>query len=348
MASSIDELRQELETFITAAAGGPARVTGLRPIAGGASRETWAIEVTIESGPETGAHALVVRRDMATTMNPNALDRVQEFRLLEAAHRAGVIVPRPRWLAEEAAPLYFLMDRVEGDSIGRRVVRERELAAARRVLPEQMARQLALIHQIDPDRENLSFLPRPVAGRPPALDVAVKMRAALVALDVYDPLFETALGWLEANVPPCERLTLLHGDFRVGNLIVGPEGLRAVIDWEFAHIGDPLEDVAWPCVRDWRFGRDDRRVGGVGDLEPYLAAYERASERSVDRAAVRYWEIMGNLKWAVTCLVQAHRHLSGEDPSVELASLGRRSAEMQWELLDLIEREGSTDGPDDE
>jgi aminoglycoside phosphotransferase (APT) family kinase protein len=115
--------------------------------------------------------------------------------------------------------------------------------------------------------------------------------------------------------------------------------LRAVIDWEFAHVGDPLEDVAWPCVRDWRFGRDELRVGGVGDPEPYLAAYEQASGRRVERSAVRYWEIMGNLKWGVTCLVQAQRHLSGEDPSVELASLGRRSAEMQWELLDLIERE---------
>jgi aminoglycoside phosphotransferase (APT) family kinase protein len=341
MAPSIDELRHELETFISASAGGEARVTGLRPIAGGASRETWAVDVTVAAGPEAGEHALVMRRDMATTMNPNALDRAQEFRLLQAAHRAGVLAPRPRWLAAHAAPPFFLMDRVEGESIGRRVVRERELADARRILPEQMARQLALIHQIDPDREDLGLrsVPRPADGLSPALDVAEKMRAALAALDVHDPLFETALRWLEANAPRCERMMLLHGDFRVGNLIVGPEGLRAVIDWEFAHVGDPLEDVAWPCVRDWRFGRDELRVGGVGDLEPYLAAYEQASGRRVERSAVRYWEIMGNLKWAVTCLVQAQRHLSGEDPSVELASLGRRSAEMQWELLDLIERE---------
>lgn len=341
MAASIDELRHELETFISASAGGEARVTGLRPIAGGASRETWAVDVTIAAGPEAGEHALVMRRDMATTMNPNALDRAQEFRLLQAAHRAGVLAPRPRWLAAHAAPPFFLMDRAEGESIGRRVVRERELADARRILPEQMARQLALIHQIDPDREDLGLrsVPRPADGLSPALDVAEKMRAALAALDVHDPLFETALRWLEANAPRCERMLLLHGDFRVGNLIVGPEGLRAVIDWEFAHVGDPLEDVAWPCVRDWRFGRDELRVGGVGDLEPYLAAYEQAGGRRVERSAVRYWEIMGNLKWAVTCLVQAQRHLSGEDPSVELASLGRRSAEMQWELLDLIERE---------
>ena len=341
MAASIDELRRELETFIGASAGGEARVTGLRPIAGGASRETWAVDVTVAAGPEAGEHALVMRRDMQTTMNPNALDRAQEFRLLRAAHRAGVLAPRPRWLAAHAAPPFFLMDRVEGESIGRRVVRERELADARRILPEQMARQLALIHQIDPDREDLGLrsVPRSADGLSPALDIAEKMRAALAALDVHDPLFETALRWLEGNAPPCEQMTLLHGDFRVGNLIVGPEGLRAVIDWEFAHVGDPLEDVAWPCVRDWRFSRDELRVGGVGDLEPYLAAYEQASGRRVERSAVRYWEIMGNLKWAVTCLVQAQRHLSGEDPSVELASLGRRSAEMQWELLDLIERE---------
>jgi aminoglycoside phosphotransferase (APT) family kinase protein len=339
MAPSIDELRQELETFVTAAAGGQTRVTELRPIAGGASRETWAVDVTIAAGPEAGAHALVMRRDMATTMNPHALDRAQEFRLLQAAHRAGVLAPRPRWLAAQATPPFFLMDRVDGESIGRRVVRERELADARRGLSAQMAQQLALIHQIDPEQQGLAFLPRPAAGLTPALDIAGKMSAALVSLNVHDPLFEMALRWLETNAPPCEQMTLLHGDFRVGNLIVGPGGLRAVIDWEFAHVGDRLEDVAWPCVRDWRFGRDELRVGGVGDFEPYVAAYEQASGRRVERSAVRYWEIMGNLKWAVTCLMQAQRHLSGEDPSVELASLGRRSAEMQWELLEMIERE---------
>ena len=151
------------------------------------------------------------------------------------------------------------------------------------------------------------------------------------------PDVEFGLRWLGQRAPSCAELTLIHGDFRIGNLLVGPEGLAAVIDWEFAHVGDPHEDLAWPCVRDWRFGNDALHVGGVGELAPYLAAYESAAGRTIDHNALRWWEIMGNLRWAATCHVQAQRHLSGADPSVELASLGRRAAEMELEFLTLIE-----------
>jgi aminoglycoside phosphotransferase (APT) family kinase protein len=119
--------------------------------------------------------------------------------------------------------------------------------------------------------------------------------------------------------------------------MVGPAGLVGVFDWEFAHVGDPAEDLAWPCVRSWRFGQDHLRLGGVGRPEEFLDAYARAGGRAADAAAVRYWEVLGNFRWAVGCVVQAGRHLSGQAPSVELASLGRRTAEMELELLDLIE-----------
>ena len=229
------DLAARLAAFLAHAAGAPVTITGMRPIAGGASRETWAVDAVI-GGAQT---ALVLRMDLASSMNPDALSRPQEFALLAAAHAAGVLAPRPRWLVQRA--------------------------------------------------------------------------------------------------PRCAQPTLLHGDFRIGNLLVGPAGLGAVIDWEFAHVGDPHEDLAWPCVRDWRFGNDALHVGGVGELAPYLAAYTAASGRAVDRNALRWWEIMGNLRWATTCHIQAHRHLSGADPSVELASLGRRAAEMELEFLTLIE-----------
>jgi aminoglycoside phosphotransferase (APT) family kinase protein len=120
--------------------------------------------------------------------------------------------------------------------------------------------------------------------------------------------------------------------------MVGRSGLVGVFDWEFAHVGDPHEDLAWPCVRSWRFGQDHLRVGGVGDAEAFYTAYERASGTKVDRDAVWFWETVGNLRWAVGCISQANRHLSGQAPSVELASLGRRACEMELELLDLIEQ----------
>jgi len=327
------EFAARLATFLTHAAGAPATITAMHPIAGGASRETWAVDAEIGDVHE----ALVLRMDLASSMNRDALSRPQEFALLAAAHAAGVLAPRPRWLDADGAALgrpFLLMDRVAGESIGPRVVRRPELAAARTRLPTQMAVQLARIHAINPTP--LDFLPRPSADRSPALHAIDQTRRSIDAIELHNPALELGLRWLEQRAQACAQPLLIHGDFRIGNLLVGPEGLNAVIDWEFAHVGDPHEDLAWPCVRDWRFGHDALHVGGVGELAPYLAAYESASGRTVDRNTLCWWEIMGNVRWAATCHVQAHRHLSGADPSVELASLGRRAAEMELEFLTLI------------
>jgi aminoglycoside phosphotransferase (APT) family kinase protein len=135
-----------------------------------------------------------------------------------------------------------------------------------------------------------------------------------------------------------EELVVTHGDWRIGNLVVDEDGLVAVLDWEFAHLADPVEDVAWPLVRAWRFGVDGLRLGGVGDVEPYLDRYNALTGRALTLDDLYVWEVFGNVKWAVGCLTQARRHLNGLDRSVELAVLGRFAAEMEYELLDLIER----------
>jgi aminoglycoside phosphotransferase (APT) family kinase protein len=187
------------------------------------------------------------------------------------------------------------------------------------------------------DATALPFLARPVAGESPA-------RAELARYEhLYDattldphPALELAFRWLGGRPPSPPRLTVVHGDFRVGNVIFGPEGLRAVIDWELAHVGDPSEDIGWLCVRSWRFGAE-RPVGGLSDHEPFLAAYETAGGVRPDAGAVHWWEVFGNLKWAVICILQARTFLDDQRGNVELASLGRRVAEMELELLDLTE-----------
>jgi aminoglycoside phosphotransferase (APT) family kinase protein len=131
-----------------------------------------------------------------------------------------------------------------------------------------------------------------------------------------------------------------HGDFRVGNFVVSERGLEYVLDWEFAHVGDPVEDVAWPLVRSWRFGAVDLRLGGVAQVEPYLARYNALTGRDVSLEELRYWELVGNVKWAIGSVMQSRRHLSGQQRSVELAVLGRLAAEVEYELLDLLERAG--------
>jgi aminoglycoside phosphotransferase (APT) family kinase protein len=330
------DFTERLERFLSDRLGAAVRVTGARQLAGGASRDTWAVDA--EAAGQT--LALVVRRDLGGQIMDEALGREGEFAVLERAHAAGVCVPRPRWLCMDESILgsaFFIMDRLEGESVGRRIVREAALAAARQRLAGQMGEQLARIHALD--LAGLDFLPRPAAGQSPALAAVERTAAQLHALGEAHPVLELAIRWLGPRAPACSELVLVHGDFRVGNLMVGPEGLRGVFDWEFAHVGDPHEDLAWPTVRSWRFGQDALRLGGVAQPEAFFAAYEAAGGRAVDRAAVRYWEVLGNLRWAVGCIAQAHRHLSGQAPSVEFASLGRRTCEMELELLDLIEQE---------
>jgi aminoglycoside phosphotransferase (APT) family kinase protein len=266
--------------------------------------------------------------------------REGEAALIAAATAAGVPVPRVRWTEPDATVAgspFFVMDFVEGETIGRKLLRDAEFAAARDVLPEQIAGALARIHRIDARAPELGFLARAREHRAPAQVELDRYRDILrgIAPEPH-PALELAVRWLGRRIPRPEAPSVVHGDFRMGNLIVGADGLRAVLDWELSHTGDALEDLGWFCVKSWRFGNDDRPAGGLCDRERFIAAYEQARGRPVDRAAVRWWEIFGNLKWGVICIMQAQTFLRGV-PNVELASLGRRTAEMEWELLELIE-----------
>ena len=311
-------------------------VERLRRLAGGASREIWAFDAVLPGG---AVERLVLRRDPPGHHVQSS--RRDEFALLRAAHAAGLAVPRVRWCEEDAALLgspFFLMDFVEGETLARRLLRDAEYAPARTALPAQLAAALVGIHAIDPGLPDLVFLPRPAADATPAAAELARYEQIFRAItpDPH-PALELAFRWLAPEPPAPATLTVVHGDYRIGNVIFGPEGLRAVLDWELAHVGDPMEDVGWLCVRSWRFGADDHPVGGLCAREQFFAAYESAGGAAVDPAAVRWWEVFGNLKWAIICIMQARTFLDGAVRSVELASLGRRVAEMELELLDLTE-----------
>ncbi len=294
-------------------------------MAGGASRETWVLTA--------GGERVVLRRDPPGHLVESS--RRAEGTLLEAAAAAGVPVPRVRWLEEDPAVLggaFLVMDFVPGETIGPRILRDPALADARAALPEQIAAAAARIHAMPP----AVLGPATAADAAPAVAELVRYEGIYrqITPDPH-PALELGLRWLAARAPARVRRTVVHGDFRLGNFIVGPEGLRAVLDWELAHVGDPMEDLGWLCVRAWRFGAEPP-VGGLCERERLFAAYERAGGAPVDPAVVRWWEVFGNLKWAVICIVQAQTFLGGVK-NVELASLGRRVAEVELELLDLTE-----------
>jgi aminoglycoside phosphotransferase (APT) family kinase protein len=314
------------------------RIENVRLLTGGASRQTWSFDAEIEHADgRTETLALIARADQRQTAG--LMTRETEYRLLEAAHAAGVAVPRMHLMGDDSlgAP-FFLMERVEGETIARRILRDDEYAVAREGLTTQLGDVLAAIHRVELG-ELAGRLPAPAEGKTPAETELGRIEGTFrsIAPEPH-PAFELALRWLRRCLPPAAEPTLVHGDFRLGNVIVGPEGLRSVLDWELAHTGDPMEDLAWPCVRSWRFGNDNRPVAGVGQREELFRAYEAAGGRKVDAAAVHWWEVYGNLRWGVICIMQARAYLDGLSKSVELATIGRRTAETEWELLNLMEQ----------
>jgi aminoglycoside phosphotransferase (APT) family kinase protein len=288
-------------------------------LAGGASKEAWSVDADGER--------LLVRR-AAATVHQQTLTLEQEYAVIEAAHEAGVKAPKPfGYIPDLAGREAFVMERLEGETIGRRIVRNDELATARERLPVELAEELAKIHAIPAAR--VPFLP---AGR---ID---RMVDELDDVGEPHPAIELGLRWLRENRPPARPEVVSHGDYRIGNVVVGPEGLVGVLDWEFAHLDDPVRDVAFGMVRAWRFGVPEKRLGGVGDVEPFLERYNELTGLDVGRGELDYWELAGNVVWAIGCLTQAQRHLSGLDRSVELATLGRLGAEVEYEICNLLEK----------
>jgi aminoglycoside phosphotransferase (APT) family kinase protein len=233
---------------------------------------------------------------------------------------------------------FIVMDRIEGEAIARRLLRDGRYAEARRVMPAELGETAARIHAIPLER--VAFLARPPAGVTAAEDEIDRWTKTYDAI-AYDPhpAIELGLRWCVTHLPSPGPLTLVHGDYRVGNVMFGPEGLRAILDWELAHLGDPLDDLGWLCVRAWRFGNDAKPVGGLGEREELFEAYERASGKAVDARAVWFWEVFGDVRWAIMTIMQAKTHLDGAVESIELASLGRRTCETEIEILNLIERD---------
>jgi len=349
---SSEDLSQRLAAFLQRAHNARSvRIDNLRPLTGGASRQTWSFDAVVEhADARSETLALVLRMDPRA--EAGLMSRETEYALLKAAHEEGVPVATVYVMGDESlgAP-GFLMERVEGETIARKLLRDEKYAEARKVMTGQLGAILARIHAIPLGKHGLDALPSPAPGRSAAETEVDKFEATYRAITPEPhPAFELAFRWLRQDLPPSTETTLVHGDYRIGNVIFGPEGARAILDWELAHIGDPTEDLGWICVRSWRFGNDDKPVGGIGRREELWEAYEAAGGRKVDRDAVRWWEVFGNLHWGIICIGQARRAMEGGPKAssagsrLELLTIGRRTAETEWELLRLMEEVRGQEG----
>jgi aminoglycoside phosphotransferase (APT) family kinase protein len=313
--------------------GAATRIENLRRESGGASRQTWSFDALADGR----RHELILRRDPPTAAgaekaSSTSLDRATEFGVLRAAFRGGVRAPEVLFQLDAADGLgeAFVMRRIGGTAIARKLLRDPPYAGARTRIAGQLGEIAARIHKVD-----TAHLPR-LAHREAAHQVA-SLRTTLDTLDQPQPVFELALSWLDKRRPePAATPVLVHGDYRTGNYLADESGVTAILDWEGAHLGDPVEDLGWLCVKSWRFGQIDRPAGGFGSREQLWQAYERASGGKVDPARAHWWEMFGTVRWGVICLTQAWRHLSGSVKSMELASIGRRAVETEVDLLQLL------------
>jgi aminoglycoside phosphotransferase (APT) family kinase protein len=310
----------ELAGQLGKALGG--RVASVRRLSGGASRLTSAFELETEAG---AVRRLILQQVRGDGLSERSGTDV-EANLLRAAAAAGVPVPGvvAAGAADGLPSGWLVVERLEGETIPRRIFGD-EFAGARAALTDQAATALAAIHTIDPAS---------VHGLPGA-DPLRHPLEFLDALGAARPVLELGVRWLDHHRPHMGRPVVVHGDFRMGNLLIDDTGLRGVLDWELAHLGDPAEDIGWLCARSWRFGGRGR-VGGFGELDAFLDTYTAAGGEPVDHERVRWWEAYATIKWAVICLLQASAHLSGATRSVELAAIGRRVCESEWDLLDLM------------
>lgn len=294
---------------------GASSVDSVRRLSGGASRETHRFVAD--------CRPLVVQRQRPGSER----SLINEARLVSLAEAKGVPVAEVVTCGTDPDGLEFLVTaEIDGETIPRRILRDDRFANARQALAGQLGVALARLHAVEP-------------GDTPFLeggDVLDAYRKHIDELGIENPVFELAIRCLDRHRPPGRRTAVLHGDFRLGNIVVGDDGLRAVLDWELAHIGDPMEDLGWLCAPAWRFG-SEHPVAGVGRYAELFIAYETAGGGSVDPAAVAWWRTLASLKWGVMCVQQARTHLDGVVRSHELAAIGRRVAQTEHDLLSELD-----------
>lgn len=321
-----------LERLAVRLGGAGARLTEAQRLSGGASMETWAFGFEGEGGAES----LILRRRSAP-FDPETARSVSlatEAALIRATGASGAPVPPVRHICDDADGLgeAYVMGRVSGETLGKKIVGDPRFDAVRGRLARQCGAVLVPIH-----------------ATPPPEGLNLKISDALGELDRYEevyrasgaerPILELAFQYLRRNLPPPVTPTLLHGDFRNGNIMFDPQiGVAAVLDWELAHIGDPAEDMGWICTNSWRFGRPDRPVGGFGDYADLLAGYHEAGGRPIELSRVRFWQMLGSLRWGVMCLTMYLSWSSGMTTSVERPMIGRRVSETEADLIVLLEQ----------
>jgi len=301
-------------------------IVNLEPLTGGASKEIWKFEVNANGKSDR----YILRRGSGVE-GPLAIKTSDEAKIQKTVRKLGAQVPEivaVSSLDEELGDAY-IMKFVDGESIARKILRDEEYKNTLPKLAFECGQSIAKIHQADINE--FPFLPSKTV-----FEQINDLYQTYVSFNQPSPVFEYTHLWLKKQNFGEINDALVHGDFRLGNIIVDKDGLKSVIDWELAHIGNPLQDLGWICGNSWRFGNTNKVVGGFGDLADLLKGYNSVSNYHVDENMVKAWQVFGTFRWGVICLIQASAHLTGSINSVEKAAIGRRVSETEIDIVDLL------------
>ena len=309
------------------------RLQDCRQLTAGASQETWQIVYQTAAGERK----IALRRAQPETNSGDtdaAISLATEARLFELAGAAGIPGPQIYYLLtpEDSLGEGYFMEWLEGETLGHKIIRSDALADARTTLAENCGRILGKIHQLDWQSSGLEGELKYYSTEQLIEDTW----QGYLSLDIPAPMIDFCWRWLKDNIPATERQCLVHGDFRNGNLMVQAHGINAVLDWELAHIGDPVRDLGWLCVNSWRFGNRDKAVGGFGDREQLLNGYRLETGIEIDSEHLHFWEVFGSFWWSITTLMMANSWRCGDTPSLERPVIGRRSSEAQMDCVNLL------------
>jgi aminoglycoside phosphotransferase (APT) family kinase protein len=332
--SLAEELAPLLERAVARHLGASGTIADLKRLTGGATKKTWSF--TAQIGADRVPLVLQVSNPRAALTDTDAraeLPRVvgaEDAAIMIAAGRAGVPVPPVRAVLtpEDGLGPGYVMAFVPGETIARRILREPAFAALRHGFAERCGAILARLHRMD--AAALPFLQRSGAAEQVRL-----YRRAYESLDHPQPVIELGLRWAEDHLPIRPAMSVVHGDFRLGNLICTGAAIAAVIDWELGASGDPAQDLGWLCVKTWRFG-GKAPVAGMGSREALLAAYAGAGGVPIEPAHLRFWEAFGSIKWAIMCLMKGQEHHQTGRRTVEQMAIGRRMEEPLFDFLQLL------------
>lgn len=335
-----DKFTQALEKVLDRELIGFKALLSCEQLTGGASQETYRISVKTHfaaSGSSDATRQLALRRSQPSIEADSSVGSISlatEAQLFQLAGAAGIPGPGINYVLQEKDALGngFIMDWLDGETLGQRIVRSEDLATVRPRLARECGEILGRIHALDWKTAGLEDA---LAQVDPATLVQ-ETWAHYRDFNVPVPMIDYTWRWLRDNLPKSSRTTLVHGDFRNGNLMITSEGVNAVLDWELAHIGDPVRDLGWLCVNSWRFGRSDLPVGGFGEIEDLLAGYRETSGLDISARELEFWQVFGSFWWSMATLQMANAWRTGETPSLERPVIGRRSSEAQMDCVNLL------------